>query len=222
MKKKTLERYLRGDSLIFYDIETLRTPDQVEGGWENPAAMGFGTAVAYLELTDMFYFFGPGDKDGLIKLMGLPDAIAVTFNGVKFDNRVLLGNDCYEKEAVPWRNVDILRLVLYAKYGTYSVEEAEERHGKKNVHNGDIGLDGLAEGTLGMNKTGKGAHAPALIREAKWAEVFAYNLHDVRLTVKLFWFLLQNGYLITRQGEVVYIQPQLVEKGTDLEKNGRL
>jgi len=178
-----------------YDIEVLRGPDEVEGGWQNPEAMGFGTAVVYSYKDNLYHFFGPDQKRELIGL--LADGHVVSFNGIKFDNAVLMGND-YQKAEKSWTNRDILLDVVKGKYSLHSVLEAEKKLGDKEVHDGSIGLDGLAEGTLGMHKTGHGAKAPELIKEGKWAEVFAYNLHDVRLTRMLHEFAKKHGYLIDR------------------------
>ena len=41
------------------DIETLLSPEEVKGGWDNPFGMGFGTAVVYDYDQDQYKFFGP-------------------------------------------------------------------------------------------------------------------------------------------------------------------
>lgn len=183
-------------AVIVYDVEVLRGPDEVEGGWNNPEAMGFGTAVAYNYLNDQYYFYGADDKAELIKL--LQSNTVVSFNGIKFDNRVVLGND-YSQNTRLWRDVDILLMVVQSKFGLPDVVAAETKLGDREVHDGSISLDGLAEGTLRMHKTGSGAHAPKLIREGKWPAVFAYNLHDVRLTRMLYDFMNKYGYLVDRR-----------------------
>lgn len=183
-----------------YDVEVLRGPKDVEGGWKNPEAMGFGTAVVYDSEHDTYLFFSENQKDDLIRTM--TGHRVVSFNGIKFDNSVVLGNDY---DLSPWDDVDLLIEVVRSKFGLPSLEAACEKLANydKNVHDGSISLDGLSEGTLGMKKTGSGAHAPELIREAKWAEVYAYNLHDVRLTRKLFEFAQTYGYLIDRKGNKI-------------------
>ncbi len=182
--------------MIVYDIETLRGPEEVEDGWENPEGMGFGTAVSYCYVRNRYFLFGTEEKHILIAQLKMTDKV-ISFNGVRFDNKVLLGNDYKES---PWEDHDLLLEAVWAKFQCATVKEAEEKHGSKLVHNDTIGLDALAYGTLGMGKTGKGAHAPVLIKKGKWAEVFAYNLHDVRLTKMLYDFSQEYGYLIDRQG----------------------
>jgi len=183
-----------------YDVEVLRGPQDTPGGWQNPEGMGFGTAVVYDDERDVYEFYAPDAKDALITSLSGNDV--VSFNGVKFDNRVLLGNSI---EWTPWANTDLLLKVVQGKFGCKDVLEAEQKLGDKEVHDGSIGLDGLAEGTLGMHKTGHGAHAPELIQQGKWAEVFAYNLHDVRLTWMLYEFARGYGYLIDRKGNQIRV-----------------
>jgi len=204
--------------LVFYDIETMRAPYEVVGGWDNPEGMDFGIAVAYHQSKEpgerMYHFFGPGQKQELIDL--LRGRVAVTFNGVKFDNRVLFGNLCRNP---PWRNIDLLRLVLLDKFKTRSVGEAERKYGKEAVHGGgQYSLDGLAEGTMDMHKIGTGARAPQLIAKGKWPEVYSYCLHDVRLLRGLFERAYENGVLRARDGTPVFVPAALLAQGTDLEE----
>ena len=188
---------------VVYDVEVLRGPDEVEGGWENPEAMGFGTAVAYDVGRDRYHLYGPNDKQKLIADLGSRDVIS--FNGIRFDNRVLMGNDYLSEDGL-WDNIDLLLLAVCAKFpGCSSVKEAEDKHGQKAVHDNTLGLDGLAHGTLGRGKAGHGAHAPKLIAKKNWAGVFEYNLEDVRLTYKLWAFAKQYGFLVDRGGNVLRI-----------------
>lgn len=185
---------------IVYDVEVLRGPDEVEGGWENPEAMGFGTAVTYDTKDDRYRFYGPESKDALIA--ALCERYVVSFNGVRFDNKVMIGNDYVAR----WKDIDLLLLAVKAKFpGCGDVKEAEEKYGSKAVHDNTLGLDGLAHGTLGRGKTGHGAHAPKLIAKKEWAGVFEYNLEDVRLTYKLWAFAKKHGFLFDRGGNVLRI-----------------
>ena len=66
--------------ILVYDIETLRGPDEVEGGWENPEGMGFASAVAYSYLSDQYYMFlGEKGKQDLLDMLN--GNIAISFNG---------------------------------------------------------------------------------------------------------------------------------------------
>ena len=75
--------------------------------------------------------------------------------------------------------------------------------GDKAIHDGSISLDGLAEGTFGLHETGEGAHAPELIKNGEWPEVYAYNLNDVRLTWKLYEHINQHGRVVDRKNNQI-------------------
>jgi hypothetical protein len=203
---------------IVYDVEVIKGPDEVEGGWDNPAGMGFASAVAYSYQKDQYYMFlGPDGKEDLITL--LYESITITFNGIKFDSRILLGNDrniantgktSSKRTLSKWDNFDILLEYLKARFGHNTVQEAEEALGDKLIHDGSFGLDGLAEGTLSLHKTGHGADAPNLYKTGQFGELLAYNLQAVRLTKKLFDFIREYGFLVDRAGKIVHLYPVLV------------
>lgn len=197
---------------IVYDVEIAKEVNSTPKGWNSPEDLGFASAVAYDYATDQYYFFlhDEGRQDLIDLLHGKR---AITFNGIKFDSRVVLGNDrCSDrngrtglKQTWWWENIDLLLEYIKARFDYNNVAEAEARLGDKTIHDGTFGLDGLAEGTLGLNKTGHGAKAPLLYQQRKYAELLAYNLQDVRLTRKLFDFVRVYGYLIDRLGRAVKI-----------------
>jgi hypothetical protein len=187
---------------LVYDVEVLRTPDETEGGWNNPWGMGFGTAVVYDYQDNLYRFYIQEQRTELVQ--SFQGNTIVSFNGIKFDNNVIVAP---EMEKGNWENYDILLEVVKSKFGVNTVKEAEEEYGASEVHDGSICLDGLAKGTLGYHKTGHGAKAPLLIREGKWAEVFAYNLQDVRLTKMLYDFMRTYHYLIDRKCNILPIKP---------------
>lgn len=189
---------------VCFDVEVLRGPEDVVGGWENPEGMGFGTAVTWDTQSQMFRFFGPDQLDKLICLLTAAD-IVVGFNHIRFDYKVIYGNtygeqECYERG----KDVDLLIEIIRKKFpGCMWVEEAEEKHGPKNVHDGSCGLNGISRGTFGTQKSGHGAHAPKLIQEGRWAEVLEYNLHDVRLTWAIYNHWITRGFVIDGRGNVI-------------------
>ncbi len=230
--------------VVVYDVEIAREVHTVVGEWNNPEGMGFASAVAYDYRTDRYHFFlHESGKSGLLNL--LQGRVVVTFNGVKFDSRVILGNhrrfipmevglahiSCPvvtphvsasvvpvgtvdEKKTilrgtqrtVEWTEYDLLLKYVQARFGCACVREAEKKLGDKTIHDGSFGLDGLAEGTLGMQKTGHGAKAPLLYQQGLFGELLSYNLHDVRLTRKLLEFAWESGGDLTdRAGRTVQI-----------------
>jgi hypothetical protein len=135
-------------------------------------------------------------------MQDLAGSIVLTFNGMKFDNAVVM-NDNNIGGGTPWNDVDLLFRVVRAKFKVETVKEAEEKYGAEVVHDGSIGLNGLSIGTLGMQKTSHGSKSPKMIQAGRWAEVFAYNLHDVRLTWKLYEYSRMYGRLIDGSGQLI-------------------
>ena len=83
---------------------------------------------------------------------------------------------------------------------------ALRQHGPRKVFDGTCKLDAIAKATLGIGKTGDGALAPLMIRRKQWAKVFAYNLHDVRITHKLFCFARDKGFLVDGGGRRIVVK----------------
>lgn len=180
--------------MVVYDIETRLPPEEVEGGWDNPAGMGFGAAVAYGQAENQFYFYT--EPEPLIQRLENTASSVITFNGLKFDNAVLLGNDYRKEQRCSWWNIDLLSAIVCAKFDATSIASAIESAGKKTVFDGSLGLDAVSRYTTGMRKIGHGAHAPQLIREGRWAELWQYCLHDVRMTIALYHFIRRYGYVV--------------------------
>ncbi len=170
-----------------YDVETLKGPGEVEGGWDNPQAMGLRSAVVYDYQRDL-YLFVESKKELREMFSG---HLVLGFNSVKFDNNVIERND---KEDA-WFDVDLLRDACQAKWGVPDVKTAEDQNPGK-VHDGSIGLKGLGLGTLGREKIGHGSESPKYAVSRLWE----YNLQDVRLTVQLQRFRERYGYLVDGKG----------------------
>lgn len=197
---------------IVYDVEIAKEVNSVPGKWDNPEGMGFGSAVAYSYDKDQYFFFlhEEGCK-GLIRLLYENEAIG--FNSIKFDSRVVLGNERKidengntwrdDLDYASWSNTDLLLEYIKARFGCTTVGEAEERLSDRTIYDGSFSLDGLAEGTFGLKKIGHGAHAPTLYQQEKYDELLEYNLHDVRLTKKLWEFSLKFKFVVDRKGRVV-------------------
>ncbi len=211
---KKLVGPVENDYLV-YDVEVANDPQNVEGGWENPEGLGFASAVVYEYVTDRYHFFlsGPARNARVALCEFLHMRTVVSFNGIKFDSRVVLGNDRrLDKNGMTlvgpyqWKNYDLLLEFVKGRFGCLDVAEAEAKLGDKAIHDGTFGIDGLAEGTLGRRKTGHGSKAPVLYREGRYDELFAYNLQDVRLTRALFEYVLKHGILIDRNGDPAVIR----------------
>jgi len=200
-------------NVVVYDIEVVNGPDETPGGWDNPYGMGFASGVTYDYAKDLYEFFLHPDGAEAIKTK-LTNRIAVSFNGIKFDSRVLLGNDREINQGFTlsldrsymWFNFDILLEYIKSRFNYLTVADAEERLGDKKIHDGTFNLDALGKATLGIGKTGHGAHAPVLYQAKQYDALLAYNAQDTRLTKKLFDFIRKYGYVVDGNNRKVEIK----------------
>jgi len=211
--------------MLIYDVEVLKGPSEVEGGWNNPEAMGFGCAVVYDACYDVFSFYGPDELGRLQSTLSASGRVRSGFNNIKFDNRVIFGNEYMTRKlpngsklklefAESDNESDLLIRVVSAKFRVQTVKEAEDLFGSAEVHDGSCGLNALAKNTLLVpGKLSHGAKAPKMIAEGKWAEVFEYCLHDVRLNWLLIEHVNKYGYVIDGKGTVLQIPPFQIVNG---------
>lgn len=185
-----------------YDVEIKVPVEDVHGGWNNPEGMGFATAVVYDSVTNSYRFYSEARLSALIE--DLTGEAVLTFNGLRFDNCVVLGNQ--KGLDPPWQTIDLLHEIICAKYGTLTIPEAVKRVGAKPVFTG-MKLDTLVRQTLGSSIVGKlqdsGAEAPKLLAAGKMDLLWEYNLHDVRLNLLLWEFKERHGYVIDGLGKRV-------------------
>lgn len=212
------------NDFVVYDVEVCWGPNEVPDGWKNPEAMLLASAVVYDYRTKRFHFYYD-QQELLDKLNG---RIVVGFNSVRFDSKVILGNNRYELKLfdspfiTTWNdeanilflNYDLLIEIVKGKYQLRNHNEVMAKLEDHSIHtDGIISLDGLSKGTLNEAKSGHGADAPMLFRSGRIKELFEYNLHDVLLTKRLFEFALKNGFLRTKSGEHVnVVRPHIAEK----------
>lgn len=197
---------------IVYDVEVVNGPDAVTGGWANPEAMGFASGVTYDYETGLYDFFlHEAGEEALRKK--LSNRIAVSFNGISFDSRVMLGNNRECKQGFTftsdnnymWFNFDILLEYIKGRFGYETVAEAEDRLGDRKIHDGTFNLDALCKATFRAGKTGHGAHAPLLYEKQQYDALLSYNLQDVRLTRRLFDFIREYGFVVDKNGNATRI-----------------
>lgn len=182
---------------IVYDIETASTK-----GWANAA---FASAVAYSYDKDRYYSFL--HLSGLAKLIELLNKNKViTFNGIKFDSKVVLGN---KRKIIPynhnrtgvyisgkgttWLEYDIFVQCLKTSCKCKNDLEACKKRSK-----GGMKLDDICRATLGICKSGNGADAPILYQQQKYDELLEYNLNDVKLTKKLYDYIIQHRFVFDK------------------------
>ena len=195
---------------IVMDAETKLLADQVEGGWNNVYGMGMSSAVTYCSATDMYKFWPDISRDHLCRY--LHGKVVVTFNGIQFDSKLLLGdnriiepNGVTRNDKYKWANADIYveiwRHIFNMDKSDYPAI-IKKIHGQK-FPKGTFNLDSVATNTLKISKSGDGAHAPALYQQGRIVELFEYNLQDVRVEKELYLFIKKMRYIVTGGFDVV-------------------
>jgi len=197
---------------LVYDIETKKLANEVEGGWGNIHGMGMASGVVWSSKTEEYYFFGPEESE-IDRMAGLLNGkVVVTFNGITFDSKLLLGNDriieddgTTKNDKYGWKNVDIFmamwRQILGHKGTVPELIKAQKKpaYRKKGVYN----LDSILWATMRIKKNGNGADAPKLYQEGKMKELLEYNLQDVKCERDLYQFIKKYKYLINGEYDVV-------------------
>jgi len=156
-----------------FDLETKYSAEDV-GGWHRAEKMGISVGVVYDSQLDGFvtYFENEADKlvDHLLRL-----DLLVGFNNKRFDNRVLSAYTDVNLAKLP--TIDLL-------------EEIAKQLGYR------LSLNGIAEHTLGIAKSGDGLQALQWYKQREFAKLAKYCKKDVEITNKLFIFGLENGYFL--------------------------
>lgn len=195
--------------IIVYDCETVRLSDQVKGGWSNVEGMGLSCAVLYSYNRDKYYFFlHPSSTERVRKM--LSGNVCVSFNGVGFDSKLLLGNKRLvlpenqnvrvggKKEA--WTEYDMFLKVVKSLNRCRTDFAAVNKRAVKGTS-----LDVICKKTIGMSKTDKGQNAPALYSSKRYDSLLSYCLQDVRMLKSLFEHCNKTGFLVCGNGSHIKI-----------------
>ncbi len=162
------------------DIETQRGFDEV-GGRGN--LVGLGVSLVALSLYQANRYEAYLEQD-LSRLEGeLSQASRVIgFNIRRFDFPVLQPY---------FKNLDLSRLPCLD-----IMEEIEKIVGHR------VSLESVAQGTLGVGKSGKGTDAIQFYRDGEWDRLKQYCLDDVRLTRDLYEYGKEEGrlYFMSKDG----------------------
>ena len=164
---------------IYFDIETLRISNEVEGGWSNIAQFGLAVAITW-DSQNQFRRWFEADAKALIAELAQFDRI-VSFNGDRFDFEVLRGY--HPVDAICAKSFDLLA-------------DLQRRLGFR------IKLDDLARETLQNQKTGNGLEIVQWWREGRKEEVCKYCENDVQLLVDLVKFARENKFVIVKSRQL--------------------
>lgn len=157
---------------IFFDIETKNTFAEV--GTRDPALLDLSLISIYDSGTESISSYFEEDLGSLWPIIEKADVL-IGFNSDHFDIPIL--NKHYPGDLTLIKSIDLLTEV-------------------KNSLGRRIGLDALAEATLGIGKSGHGLQAIEWWRNGELEKLRAYCEQDVKVTKAVYDFAKENGYLL--------------------------
>jgi len=161
---------------VVFDIESKNTFQEVNSN--DPADLDISVVGVYDSTSDLYKAFEVEEFADMWPLFEKADSI-VGFNSLHFD--VPLLNKYYHGDLSQIKHTDILK-------------EIYEQFGRR------MKLDQIAEGTLGIKKSGHGLQAIHWWREGEKEKVKNYCLDDVKITKQIYDFALKNGLLKFKEG----------------------
>lgn len=161
---------------VVFDIETQNIFQDV--GSNNPADLSISVVGIYDSETNSFKTYLEEELPQLWPILEAAD-ILIGFNSEHFDIPIL--NKYYPGDLLKIKSVDLLK-------------EIQKVAGRR------MKLDQVAEGTLGINKSGHGLDAIEWWKKGEIEKLRQYCLDDVRLTRDLYDYALKNGKLVFKEG----------------------
>lgn len=160
---------------IFFDIETPRWSDEVEGGWSNIPAFGLSVAVTSWNDSNSYQQWMENDSTELVKELERADKV-IGFNILRFDYEVLSAYVPNIHDLLDGKSFDIL-------------VDLEGRLGFR------VSLDNMCLATLGKGKIGSGRDAVEWFRQGQIEKVVEYCQRDVELTRELYRYGQEHGFV---------------------------
>lgn len=161
---------------IFFDIETQNIFQDV--GSNNPADLSISLLAIYDSGTESYDSFLHTELSRLWPILENADML-VTFNGDHFDIPLL--DKYYPGDLTKIKSLDLLK-------------EMQKSAGRR------MKLDQIAEGTLGIRKSGNGLDAITWWKNGEIEKLRKYCIDDVRITKEIYEYALKNGELIFKEG----------------------
>jgi len=162
------------DKRIVLDLETKKTFDDV-GGRNAVDKLGISVLGLYEYETNTYSTFLEEDL-GRFQNILINSTLVVGFNHIYFDLPVLQ----------PYLSIDVTKLPCFD-----IMLAVQEIIGHR------VGLDSIAQATLGVGKIGSGLDAIRYYQEGRWDELKKYCLKDVEVTKNVF----EHGI---REGKISY------------------
>ena len=160
---------------LVFDIETRRSAQEV-GGWHKADQMGVSIAVAYDSREDAFFSYTQEELAGLFARMKAAELV-IGFNSLRFDYAVLSPFAPFNLRELP--SLDLLQRIS----------------AKLNYR---VSLDNLGQATFNTGKSADGLQALQWWKDGKLEDIRHYCQSDVDLTLKLYRYGLEHGYLLFR------------------------
>ncbi|MDR2463207.1 MAG: ribonuclease H-like domain-containing protein [Verrucomicrobiales bacterium] len=157
-------------NIVYFDLETQKSAQEV-GGWGNIQKMLMSIGVTYSTRTGRYSIYAEHEVEQLIHELSRADLV-VGFNHQRFDFTVLEHYTVFDFKQLP-----TLDLML----------DIEEKIGHR------IGLDAVAEASLGVNKTAEGLQALQWWKQGKVMEIAEYCCYDVKATKLVHEYGAANG-----------------------------
>jgi DEAD/DEAH box helicase domain-containing protein len=177
---------------IFLDIETQNTFTMAESN--DPVDLDMSIMCIYDTKTKEYDSFGLDTLSLLWPRLESTDII-VTFNGDHFDLPIL--NKYYNGDLTKFRHVDLLK-------------EVQKVIGRR------VGLDNIAQATLGIGKTGNGLEAITWWKNGEVDKIIEYCKGDVKVTKDVYEYAMREKKLFYTDGNEKRMIPVETE---DWEKN---
>lgn len=160
--------------IVYFDLETQRTFNDV-GGYDRKAAMGISVAVTFSTADNAYEIFSEKRADDLVARLQAADLV-VGYNILNFDYEVLMGYTVLDLSHA----LNSLDLMV-------AIERVLGRRPK---------LDAVAQGSLGVGKTGDGLDAIRWFREGRFLEIAEYCCYDVKVTRLVHEYGIQHGAVL--------------------------
>ncbi|MEK7390657.1 MAG: ribonuclease H-like domain-containing protein [Patescibacteria group bacterium] len=167
---------------VVFDIETSNVFADV--GKNDASLLDISVVGVYDYATDKYYIFEQNEFKGLWPILENADLL-IGFNSEHFDMPLL--NKYYSGDLTKIRHLDILK-------------EIRNSFGRR------MKLDQIAEGTLGIRKSGQGMQATVWWKNGEHEKVKRYCLDDVKITKDVFDYAVKNNQLKFKEdGKIIDI-----------------
>lgn len=165
--------------IVVFDLETREMADDV-GGWDalKQGAGGVSAIAVWDSNTGRIHLYDDHTIRECAEHLEAADLV-VGYNSAGFDVPIIEG--LLGRKLRLRHTYDILTHIWDA------LRLRGDRKFKGNT------LDEVAKRTIGRGKTGKGANAPELAKQGRWAELFSYCMNDTDLTRELFEHVIKKG-----------------------------